>query len=141
MKRFISILVVIFCVFSLLGCSENNEKPKNDAELTAEEIAKKNSKEILGSWVVESKELSEAKTLGEGTAVVMTKTMFPDKSEIKFLSNGTFSSGIYNLEYEIVDDQFIYKYKDNTCAYDCEINGDTMILSIVDILKVTLKKK
>jgi hypothetical protein len=41
----------------------------------------------------------------------------------------------------MVDNQFIYKYKDHTLAYDCEITDDTMILSTPDVITVTLKKQ
>ena len=41
----------------------------------------------------------------------------------------------------MVDNQFIFTYKEQSYAYDCEITDDTMTLSTPNVITVTLKKQ
>lgn len=124
--------MLVLLAFSLFGCDESSD---------LEKIAKKNRKEIVGTWSVESLETIEAKSLADFGAVLTTGILFGEGSEVKFLSNGSFSTGVYNLEYELVDDQFIYTYDGQTFGYDLEMSDGEMILSTPGVISVTLKKQ
>ena len=132
--RIISVLILIFCAVAFCSCDE--------AQSAEEKIAAKNTKEIVGVWIVESvKNEGELEELADFTARATTHTFFVEGKEVQFLSNGTFTSSIYNLKYEMVDNQFIYTYKEQSLAYDCEITGDTMTFSTPGVITVTLKKQ
>ena len=131
--KIISILVLVFCAFSLCSCG--------NSQTDIEKVAEKNTKAIVGTWVVESVEKGETENLADMTAKVTTSTLFVENTEVQFLSNGSFTSSVYNLKYEMVDNQFIYQYKEHTLAYDCEITDDTMTLSTPNVITVTLKKQ
>ncbi len=130
--KIISLLMLVLLSFSLFGCDESSD---------LEKIAKKNRKEIVGTWSVESLETIEAKSLSDLGAVLTTGILFPEDAEVKFLSNGTFLTGVYNLEYELVDDQFIYTYDGQTFGYDLEMSNGEMVLSTPGVISVTLKKQ
>ena len=131
--KIISILMLVFCVFSLCSCG--------NSQTYVEKVAEKNTKAIVGTWVVESVEKGETENLADMTAKATTSTFFVENTEVQFLSNGSFTSSVYNLKYEMVDNQFIYEYKDHTLAYDCEITDDTMTLSTPNVITVKLKKQ
>lgn len=133
MKKIISALLLIVCIFSFSSCTDS----KTDLEKLAEE----NTKKIVGTWVVEGVKKGESESLADMAAKVTTNMFFGEKTEIQFLSNGTFTSSVYNFEYEMVDNQFIFSYKDQTYAYDCELTSDKMILSIPNTISVALKKQ
>lgn len=130
--KIIALLMLVLLSFSLFGCDESKD---------LEKIAKKNRKEIVGTWTVESLETIEAKSLADFGAVLTTGVLFGKDAEVKFLSNGTFLTGVYNLEYELVDDQFIYTYEGQTFGYDLEMSDGEMILSTPGVISVTLKKQ
>lgn len=131
--KIISFLMLVFCVFSFCSCS--------NSQTDIEKVAEKNTKEIVGTWVVESVEKGETENLADMTAKATTSTFFVENTEVQFLSDGSFTSGIYNLKYRMVDNQFIYEYKEHTLAYDCEISDGTMTLSTPNVITVTLKKQ
>lgn len=132
--KIISILMLVFCVFSLCSCG--------NSQTDVEKVAEKNTKEIVGTWVVESVEnIGELEELADFTTRATTHTFFVEGKEVQFLSNGSFTSSAFNLKYEMVDNQFIYTYKEQTYAYDCEITDDTMTLSTPNVITVTLKKQ
>lgn len=137
--KFIALLMVFVCIFSLFGCSSKNEQ--NNQEESLQDVANKNTKAIVGVWIVESVEKKETETMNDFGTSAATNLFFTQNSEIQFLSNGTFTSGIYNLKYEMVDNQFIFTYKEQAFAYDCEIKGDTMLLSTPNFVTITLKKQ
>ena len=130
---------MVLSVLSLCGCSDSGSDSSSSMS-EAENIAQKNSKGILGTWVVESLNKKETETLDEFAVSASSVLFFSEGTVVKFLSDGTFSTGGFNLEYKIVDDQFIYVYKQQNFSYDCKIENDTMILSTPDFVTITLKK-
>ena len=138
--KLVSVILVLVCVFSFGGCGKSDNGSNNSA-FEAENIAQKNSKGILGTWVVESLNKKETETLDEFAVSASSVLFFSEGTVVKFLSDGTFSTGGFNLEYKIVDDQFIYVYKQQNFSYDCKIDGDTMVLSTPDFVTITLKKR
>ena len=133
MKKLLALVLCVLCVFSVCAC--NAVSTKTDVE----KIAEKNTKAIVGTWIVESIEKGKSDTFADFGVSVATNMLFSEGREVQFLSNGSFTSGIYNLKYELVDNQFIYTYEDQTYAYDCEITEGTMVLSTPDVISVTLK--
>jgi len=142
--KLISVLMLIVCAFTLCSCGkkENTDaaKEKTEEELL-QETAEKNSKAILGNWVVENVKKIETGNMNDLGATMTTNLLFAKDTEIRFLSDGSFTSGIYNLKYKMVDNQFIYTYENQTFAYDCELTEDTLKLSTPNVIEVTLIKK
>ncbi len=123
--KIIAVLMLFVCIFALCSCDGNDQK------------------KITGTWVVESLESRNVDdmSLAEWGASVATKLFFGEGTTVKFLSDGSFAAGFYNMQYKLVDDQLVFDYKDQTYSYDYEIKNDVMNLSITNIASVTLKKQ
>ena len=123
--KIIAVLMLFVCVFALCSCDGNDQK------------------KITGTWTVETLESGniDDMSLSEWGASIATKLFFGEGTEVKFLSDGSFAAGFYNMKYKLVDDQLIFEYNDQTYSYDYEIKGDVLTLSISKVATVTLKKK
>ena len=146
MKKIFALLLCVLCVFSICGCGKSETGSSEKAETTnapesPEDIAKKNAENIRGEWIVESIDKQSADTMADAGAYMTASLIFNEGKNVTFLSDGTFLSSIYNLEYKMVDDKFIFVYKGQTYGYDCELNGNTLILSTPNVISVTMKKK
>lgn len=129
-KKFIAVLLSIVTSFSLIGCNktENTSETKEETQV---------SSEIVGVWVVESRE-----NINGLTKDSILETWYPIGAEFEFTSDGEYIDKGIVMSYNILDDNTLEIEGDLVLRVDYEISDDTLKMCFEsNSYSVTFKRK